>query len=318
MIVASEFRPPWWLRNPHAQTILASKVARPPLVPTIQERIDLADGDFLDINHSQKTAGDIILLLHGLAGCIESAYICGAMIELENHGYRPVLMHWRGCSGEPNRVRQSYHSGATADIAFMLDRLQQTYPGSAIHAVGFSLGANALLKYLGETETTAVSSAVAVCPPLVLQEGANKLDTGVSRLYQRYLLHLLRESHESKRERYPELELPPADVTLDTFWKFDDALTAPLHGFKNVHDYYTRCSARQFLPAIKIPTHILCSADDPFFTDKVLPGNDELAPGTTLEVSRQGGHVGFLQGGEPRRWLDRHIASRLSSLNTRN
>jgi len=314
VIVASEFRPPWWLRNPHAQTILASKVARPPSIPTIQQRIELADGDFLDINHTQKPSGDVVLLLHGLAGCIDSAYISGVMLELETQGFRPVLMHWRGCSGEPNRLRQSYHSGATADIAFMLDWLGETYPNTAIHAIGYSLGANALLKYLGESQTTAVSSAIAVCPPLVLEEGAKKLDTGISRLYQRYLLQLMRGQHEKKRARYPALELPVADASLDTFWKFDDALTAPLHGFVDARDYYDQCSARQYLPAIKIPTHILCSADDPFFTDKVIPDSDELAPNTTLEVSPHGGHVGFLQGREPRRWLDQHIANRLSSL----
>ena len=124
----------------------------------------------------------------------------------------------------------------------------------------------------------------------------------------------MRGQHEKKRARYPALELPVADASLDTFWKFDDALTAPLHGFADARDYYDQCSARQYLPAIKIPTHILCSADDPFFTDKVIPDSDELAPNTTLEVSPHGGHVGFLQGREPRRWLDQHITNRLSSL----
>jgi len=319
VLVDSEFRPPWWLRNPHAQTILASKVARPATVPTDRIRIELPDGDFLDINKSQKPSGDIVLLIHGLAGCIDSAYILGAIGELELAGFRPVLMHWRGCSGEPNRLPQSYHSGATADIAFMLDWLKSSYPATDIHAIGYSLGANALLKYLGETKSSpttagALNSAIAVCPPLVLHEAANKLNTGSSRLYQRYLLKLMRDQHERKRAQYPELDLPIAESSLDTFWKFDDTVTAPLHGYKDVHDYYERCSARQYLPSISVPTHIMCAADDPFFTDKVLPTAVELAPETTLEVSRHGGHVGFLQWGQPRRWLDRHVASCLTSM----
>jgi len=204
VLVASEFRPPWWLRNPHAQTILASKVARPACIPTIGQRIELPDGDFLDINQSHRTSGDIVLLLHGLAGCIDSAYIRGAFHTLEGNGYRPILMHWRGCSGEPNRLRQSYHSGATADIAFMVQWIQEAFADTPIHAIGYSLGGNALLKFLGETQNNGIGSAVAICPPLVLQEGANKLNSGTSRLYQRYLLHLMCKQHERKRALYPE------------------------------------------------------------------------------------------------------------------
>ena len=295
MIVDSEFSPSWWLRNPHLQTILASKVFKPATVSTLRERIELADGDFIDINLSQKLTGKIVAIFHGLAGCVESSYIQGVFGTLEAAHFRPVVMHWRGCSGEPNRLRRSYHSGASDDISWFIDYLKQRFASEDIYALGYSLGANALLKYLGEAGAgSPVRAAMAVCPPMVLAEAATKLDSGLARNYQRYLLSRMRAQHESKRLSYPELDLPAADESLDTFWKFDDAITAPLHKFDGAHDYYTRCSARQYLPSITTPTHILCASDDPFFTPAILPTLNELSASTTLEMSANGGHVGFL------------------------
>ena len=315
MIVDSEFSPSWWLSNPHLQTILASKVFKPAPVATLRERIELEDGDFIDINLSQQPAGDIVAIFHGLAGCVDSSYIQGVLGTLEAAGFRPVMMHWRGCSGEPNRLARAYHSGASDDIGWFIDYLQQRFAGQDIYALGYSLGANALLKYLGEAGAEcSVRAAMAICPPLVLAEGANKLDSGLARNYQRYLLSLMRAQHERKRLAYPELALPAAVNSLDNFWKFDDAITAPLHGFNGVHDYYERCSARQFLPSIGAPTRILCASDDPFFTPAVLPAMDELSAMTTLEVSTNGGHVGFLSRERGRRrWLDHHVAAVLNT-----
>ena len=310
MIVESKFSPTWWLRNPHLQTILSSKVFRPPSVNTICQRIELDDGDFIDINLSQRPTGDLVAIFHGLAGCVESSYIQGAIRTLEACTFCPVLMHWRGCSGEPNRLRRAYHSGASDDIRWFIRFLSDRYPGRPIHALGFSLGANALLKYLGESGSqSGLQSALAVSPPLVLKVGADKLSKGFARAYQHYLLRLLISQHERKRIRYPDLQLPAATADLNDFWKFDDAITAPLHGFADVHDYYSQCSARQYLASIKTHTHILCAIDDPFFSPEIFPGEDELSASTTLELSQYGGHVGFLshQGG-PYRWLDAHIA----------
>ena len=314
MIVDSKFRPCWWLRNPHLQTVFASKVFQPPEIATRSERIELEDGDFIDIALSQQAHGNIVAIFHGLAGCVQSSYIQGVFASLEMAGFRPVLMHWRGCSGEPNRLARAYHSGASDDVAWFVDHLKQRFPDEKIFALGYSLGANALLKYLGESgNQSPLTGAMAVCPPLVLAEGANRLNSGFARVYQRYLISLMRRHHEQKRSTHPHLKLPPASTALNNFWKFDNALTAPLHGYNDVHDYYTRCSARQFLPHIRIPTHILCAADDPFFTPAILPEAEELAGDTTLEISARGGHVGFL-GNQPdnRRWLDSHVAQVIS------
>lgn len=317
----SEFSPPLGLRNPHLQTIFAARLLKP-LLPTVQaERLELDDGDFLDLAHAFP-AGEpraTVCLFHGLAGCVYSAYISGAINTLTASGFRVTLMHWRGCSGTPNRLARSYHSGATDDVARLGALLKGRYPDTPLIAAGWSLGGNALLVHLGRSgDATDFDAAVSVCPPLVLSVGADKLQTGFTRVYQRHLLSLMRTQHEAKRRAHPELELPTAGPDLNTFWRFDDALTAPLHGYLDVHHYYAECSARKWLGGILRPTHILCAADDPFFTPAILPEESELAAGTTLEVAQHGGHVGFLgargsgahrgASSESRRWLDQRVA----------
>jgi len=311
VIIKSKFSPRWWLRNPHLQTIVASKLVAHPPIASNSERLELDDGDFLDIIWSKKTSGAFVCIFHGLAGSIDSAYVKMVFNQLETDGMRPVFMHWRGCSGEPNRLARSYHSGATDDIHRMVELVTQRFPNVPVNAVGYSLGANALLKYVGEQSNKCqLSSAIGVCPPLVLSIGADKLNTGLTRGYQRHLITQMRKHHEIKRERYPELGLSAATSELENFWKFDDALTAPLHGFENVHDYYSKCSARQYLKDIKIPTHIVYALDDPFFTHDVLPKESELSSEVTLELSEHGGHVGFVGDKSSKYWL----ATRISSL----
>jgi len=298
------------LRNAHAQTVLASKLFKPEKFETVRERIELPDGDFIDIEQPNGCSQHVVALFHGLAGCVESPYIQGALATLSARGFHPILMHWRGSSGEPNRLARAYHSGASDDIGWFLDFLAARHVGANLYAVGYSLGGNALLKYLGEQgAASALTGAMSVSPPLVLAEGASQLNTGVAQIYQRYLLNLLRTQHERKRRLYPELNLPVASASLNTFWKFDDALTAPLHGYNGVNDYYDRCSARQFLPTITTPTHILSARDDPFFTPAILPDEQELSNSTVFEIADHGGHVGFLQNGK--RWLDEQVAHRM-------
>ena len=312
MITKSKFSPRWWLSNPHLQTIVAAKLIKHPPIDSKSERLELDDGDFLDINWSEKSAGPWVCLFHGLAGSIDSAYVKAAFHRLEADGMRPVFMHWRGCSGEPNRLARSYHSGATDDIDRLVKLVRQRYPTTPAYAVGFSLGANALLKYVGEQGTDChLSGAIGVCPPLVLNIGADKLNTGVTRGYQRYLIKLMCEHHELKRARYPHLDLPEAHSSLNNFWKFDDALTAPLHGFDDVHDYYSKCSARPFLKRACIPMHIIYALDDPFFTPDVLPSESELSKHVTLELSTHGGHVGFVGDRYTKHWLAERISALL-------
>ena len=313
-----KFSPRWWLRNPQVQTIYASKLAKRPIIDTKQERFELDDGDFLDLNWSKKTSGPIVCLFHGLAGCIESGYATRTFFALESAGYRPVFMHHRGCSGEPNRLASSYHSGHTEDIARIIALAHERYPNQKVSGVGYSLGANALLKYLGETgDASGLDAAVAVCPPLVLSTCADTINTGFARVYQRYLLKLLQQQYAAKQRAYPNLKLRDLPNDLNTFWKFDDAVTAPLNGFKDVHDYYEKCSARKFVPNIKTPTHLLYALNDPFFNPSVLPTADETPADVHLHTPEYGGHVGFIEHPAPANhihWLDRCLLDWLSPL----
>lgn len=313
-----KFRPRWWLRNPHVQTIYASKLAKRPEIDTQHERLELSDGDFLDLHWSKKTSGPIVCLFHGLAGCIDSAYVRGAINALESAGFRPAFMHHRGCSGVPNRLPISYHSGHTADIAHMISLVKQRFPNEPVGAIGYSLGANALLKYLGETEeASGLDLAISVCPPLVLSTCANTINTGFAKVYQHYLLKLMHGQYAKKQAAYPQLQLPDLPTGLNTFWKFDDAVTAPIHGFANAQDYYDKCGARTFVPAIKTPTHLLYALNDPFFSPEVLPTTDEIPPAMQLHTPTYGGHVGFVERSAPAdyvHWLDRQLVQWLQPL----
>ena len=305
------FRPPWWLRSAHLQTIYAPLFRRAPRIPLRRERIELRDGDFIDIDWTPGPAGPLVLVLHGLEGSSDSKYARGILSAILANGWRGAVMHFRGCSGEPNRLDRSYHSGDTGDLADVVEMLQARDDVSTIVAVGYSLGGNVLLKWLGETGREApLAAAVAVSAPYTLSLAADRLAGGLSRVYQG---RLIREMCTKLRRKFAERDAP---IDLDAaygsrnFWEFDDRVTAPLHGFADVHDYYTRSSSRQHLGGIGIPTLILHARDDPFMTPDVVPSPAELSPSTELEVSERGGHVGFVHGTlpwRPRFWQEERI-----------
>ena len=282
-----------------------------------RERLELPDGDFVDLDWSPGENGPIVVLLHGLEGGSRSHYMQGLLREIHKRGWRGVVMHFRGCSGEPNRLARSYHSGDTADFAELVDILSAREPHTPLLAVGFSLGGNVLLKYLGENpEQRHIASAVAVCVPMVLSECAVRLQRGFSRLYQWRLLVSLKNKIRTK---FAAMRSP---VTLDgveqckTFLDFDDLVTAPLHGFKNADDYYRRVSARQFLARIKTPALIIHAIDDPFMTADVLVSPEEISQHVQIEIACGGGHIGFIEGVVPfwpRYWLDKRIADHFTA-----
>ena len=280
-------------------------------MPTRRERLELPDGDFVDLDWTlgtgQETQGSdspLVCVFHGLAGSIASPYAAGIVAALQRHGMRAVFLHFRGCSGEPNRLARAYHSGDTADIGFLVETLVARGE-KLLAAIGFSLGANALLKYAGESALKCrFRAVVAVSPPLVLAVGANTLRRGFARVYQNYLLGQLKQNAATKARQHPNCEVDWSQVqAARDFWQFDDAMTAPLHGFRDVHHYYAASSSRQFLAAIQVPTLIIHSRDDPFWTPAVLPTAQELAPSVTLELSERGGHVGFVQR-DGSSWVD--------------
>lgn len=316
-LVSSEFSPPWWARNRHIQTIWPRLVQkRLPFTPRWQ-RLALPDGDFVDLAWGQEVAEPkgIVVLFHGLEGSVNSHYANDLMATCEQQGWLPVLMHFRGCSGETNHTPRAYHSGETQDPLYFLQWLEQQYPALPKVAVGFSLGANMLLKLLGENPTqTYIKAAVAVSPPLRLDECAKSINKGFSRLYQQHLLKSMLATLKNKMAKLDyngHLKIGVQDLgQLTSFRDFDQHITAPLHGFEGADDYYQRCSAMDFLKHIATPTLILHAKDDPFMNENVIPAKEQLSSFVRLELSEKGGHVGFMQGlpWKPKVWMHQRIS----------
>jgi predicted alpha/beta-fold hydrolase len=321
MLIETTFKPAWWLSNAHLQTIYPALMRKSSvLIGLKRERLITPDNDFIDIDWCGEGNQPLIILLHGLSGSTQSGYIRGLQQALLSKGFRTVALNFRGCSGELNYSARCYHSGETEDIHFLYQWLREREPETPIGAVGFSLGGNVLLKWLGEQgNQLSLFAAVAVSVPLVLSICATKLDTGFSKFYRKILLSELKEHVEEKKlhlerlgnfqevKRIEEL----GDISdIESFWQYDDRVVARLHHFKDVHDYYLRSSSRQFLKSIAITTLLIQALDDPFMTEEVIPNLDELSPTIQLEITQGGGHVGFIGGYipfKPSYWLDQRI-----------
>jgi len=298
------------LPGPHLQTIWPAFLRTKGSVSLVRERLELPDGDFIDIDWVGD-AGPIVVILHGLQGSSRSPHVRGLLGALARCGWRGAVMHFRGCGGEPNRLPRTYHSGETGDVGYFLRRLREREPSTPVAAVGFSLGGNVLLKWLAERGGGAeLAAAVAVSVPFLLAGASGRLDRGVSRMYRR---HFIVDLHRSIMEKFRGR---PGPLDLDmvrrarTFRSFDDRITAPLHGFRDAAHYYHEASCRQYLRGVARPTLILHALDDPFMTRDVIPRRDELSPSIRLELSTSGGHVGFVEGSTPwtaRYWLEERI-----------
>lgn len=318
MITRSRFRPAWWLRNRHLQTIVPNTFRGLPQLALRRERVELPDGDFVDADWTSGSKGPIVVLLHGLEGSRDSRYAAWTLKRVHDAGYRGVLLHFRGCSGEPNRQANGYHSGHTADFDHFIRRLRQREPDTPLAAVGYSLGGNALLKWLGEHPQEALlRTAVAVSVPFRLDICADAINRGSARIYQEHLIRRMRQSAKRKLHLIRESGLDPDIARLRTFRQFDETLTAPLHGFRDADDYYAQSSSAGFLQFITTPTLVLHALDDPFMTPAIVPDERELSAAVTLELSEGGGHVGFVGGRWPWRpvyWLEERVLAHLETL----
>lgn len=320
MQIQSTFKPAWWLNNSHLQTIYPSLLRKPP-EPTIKrERLITEDKDFIDIDFCGEGNQPLVILLHGLTGSSQSGYIKGLQQALLDQGLRSAALNFRGCSGEYNDSSRCYHSGETGDIGFLYRTLRAREPKTPMAAVGFSLGGNVLLKWLGEQGANLqLFAATAVSVPLVLSACASKLDSGFSKIYRASLLRelkdyvRLKQVHLESLGKTEEAELLRQIGDLEkikSFWQYDDRVIASLYDFANVEDYYQRSSSRQFLQMIAVPTLLIQAADDPFMTPEVIPELTELSASVRLEISKAGGHVGFISGNNPWQpdyWLERRI-----------
>ena len=321
MIKHSTFKPAWWLGNSHLQTLYPALFRHSAsLLHRQRERLQLIDGDFLDLDLYGDSQQPLVLLLHGLAGNSHSGYILGLQAYLYRQNLASVVMNYRGCSGEANRLARAYHAGDSEDLHQVYQHLLKQFPGRKIAVVGFSLGGNILLKWLGEgREIQGLSAAIAISVPLQLDVCASRLDSGFSKLYREYLLNdlkrfmhdkysgLIRQGLVMEAEKIADL----GDLRkIHSFWEYDDKVVAKLHGFKGVEDYYRQASARQYLAAIEHPTLVLQAVDDPFMTSAILPRADELSSCIEFECSENGGHVGFISGAIPgfaEYWLEQRI-----------
>ncbi len=304
----NSFVPHPLLANPHAQSIGGYLLKRRRGVQFTRERIETPDGDFVDVDFADvpghawnEFAEDapVGLLLHGLEGCSTSSYMFELYRQLVNRGIRPVGMNYCFCSGEVNRTNRLYHAGATEDVALVLDVLHQRFPDVALVAVGVSLGANLLLKLLGEQgNTTHLSRAAVISPPFDLAQGIPTFDNGSGRFYAQRLLKTLREKVMQKEVQLRGVVDVERVLKVNTVFEFDDLFTARLHGFRDAVDYYARSSSGQFLPDIRIPMLIIRSEDDPFFPPTEIP-HDVIAanPYLTALITKCGGHVGFIGKG---------------------
>lgn len=310
------FTSPWWASSPHIQTILPviSKVAKP---VTFRQRQELPDGDFIDLDWlgNPQNGDPILVVVHGLEGNVSSHYVRRVLSQAQKIKLCAVVHHHRSCSEEPNRLARSYHSGDFNDLHYTLTQLKEYYPDSPLYAVGYSLGGNVLAKYLGSLQSQSlVDRAVVVSAPLTLAACAKKLERGFSKVYQSHLIRKLKKKTAGKiKQRSANNDMPVtlAQVRkLNTFYAFDDKVTAPLHGFEGVDDYYNKSSALPVLRHITKPTLIIHAKDDPFMSDAVIPTKEQLSPAICYELHPVGGHVGFIDGGWPWRpsyYLERRI-----------
>ena len=297
------FEPAWWLRNPHAQTIW-SKFARQTSLPsTRRERWELPDGDFLELERLDAPPDrPRLLMLHGLEGTPRSHYVRGFFAEASHRGWAADLLIFRCCGEEPNRLLRSYHSGETGDLDHVAHRITSSEPGRPLVLAGVSLGGNVLLKWLGERGEhlpREVAAAVAISTPFDLARGSRHLERGFSRVYARHFLRTLKRKAREKHARFPGAIDWDRIERATTIWDFDDAMTAPVHGFRDAGDYYARSSSLRFLAQIRLPTLLLSAADDPFLPRDVLEEARAVASGNshlTLEFTEHGGHVGFVSG----------------------
>lgn len=319
----SSFKAAFGLRNRHLQTILPNLGIRPMVRPRLRrETLELEDGDFLHLDWLAEGDPDpgapVLICLHGLEGSSRSNYAADLMRQAREARWHGLVMHFRGCSGTMNRLPRTYHAGATADLHPVLAHVRSRLPESrGIHAAGFSLGGNMLLKFLGETGADCpLVSAVTVSVPFDLLGASVTIDRGFARLYQWVLMRKMLTRVRQKASQLEGLIDLEKALASRTFVEFDDAVTAPLHGFSGYRDYYEQCSSIRFMHRIAIPTLVLHARDDPFLAPGFLPRADQVSPCVTLEYTEHGGHVGFVgqkKPWQPAMWLPRRMMEYFTS-----
>lgn len=303
-ISESNFRPSTCLKNPHLQTILPKYLLATPKIKYTYERIKTLDHDFVDLAWAMPLTAKrkpkaIVVLFHGLEGSAQSHYIKFMIEKLNTEGFGACVVHFRGCSHETNLRPISYHSGATFDAQYLCPIIKRRFSDIPLFAMGFSLGGNMLLLLMALFPELEIDRSVCVSSPLDLAASSEVINKGFSRVYQTHLMKSMKKNlllKMTKIDMSTHISVNKQEVEkMSSFKEFDNAITAPLHGFKDAEDYYQKCSAISHLHKISKPCLVLHAKDDPFMDDRVIPRHEQLGQGIAYEYSEHGGHVGFLQ-----------------------
>lgn len=320
MFNSGAFKPAWWLTNPHLQTIAPKYFRKSLNINVIKQTLETPDNDFIDLAWTELPTSSnkpIVLILHGLEGSIDSHYAKGMMIAIKASGWIGLLMHFRGCSGRPNRKAPSYHSGQTQDVSFLVDHLGQTLPDRLKAAIGFSLGGNVLTKYLAEFPNSPIKAAAVICAPLNLASCSQRINRGASKIYQRYLINMLKQSTLKKIQMKLLPQFAKEEVlALKTIYDFDNLVTAPINGYKDAEDYYRKASGQSVIGEIKHPMLIIHAKDDPFLSHEDIININKKNDNISFEICSHGGHVGFISGKSPFKpvyWLEQRVPNFLKA-----
>ncbi len=306
------YHAPAWLPGGHAQTLWPLLIKPPPL-KLRRERWETPDGDFVDVDFVDgPPQAPLLVLFHGLEGSARSHYALSTAHACKKAGWRLALPHFRGCSGELNRRPRAYHSGDSEEIDWILRRLHTANGAHPLHAAGISLGANALLKWAGERGAAAaelVTGIAALCAPLDLAACGHHLARGFNQVYTRHFLSTLKTVSTARLRQFPGLFDEARMLAALNLHQFDDAVTAPVHGFAGADDYWQRASAKPWLKSVAVPALAVNPKNDPFLPAACLPGATDVSPQVRLEQPAGGGHVGFVSGAFPGNldWLPQRL-----------
>ena len=323
--IESTYQRPWWLPTGHLQSIYSQWLPRPN-INYRRERLELDDGDFIDLDwadaptavHPEPVEGHVgamqplLVFFHGLEGSSNSQYCRTTMQSSNARGWTGVVAHFRGCSGEPNRLPRSYHSGDSEHCNIVFSEVRKRFPNRVIFAVGVSLGGNALTKWCGEQGDAAsavISAAASVSNPLDLGISAEAILHGKNWIFNRYFMRAMGATYEARMELHPQLREKAFLTNPKSFPQFDEHYTAPTHGYTSSWDYYHRASSRGFIAQIRLPFLLLNAMNDPFVPASLFPNESEVPNNVTLEQPTDGGHVGFVTGPFPGRltWLPERL-----------
>lgn len=319
VIENSSYKPPRFIfRNAHLQTIFPSLFRKVRGVSYTRERIATPDDDFIDLDWSEKSSDCCAIILHGLEGNSTRAYMLGMVKAMNRRGWDTVSYNMRGCSGEPNRQFIFYHSGATYDLETVVKHVESTGRYKKLSIIGFSLGGNVTLKYIGEhgkNLPASIRSAAAVSVPVDLESTSYKMALKSNAIYMKRFIKMLHEKIRAKMAQFPDKITDEGYNLIRDFSAYDNRYTAPVHGFRDAKDYWSKSSARQFLSGIAVPTLLINALDDPFLTDKCFPFEEASASSfLVLETPGHGGHVGFISSSKTGEyWHENRVSSFITS-----